>query len=96
MKKPTRKQLEMLQALNPLKADANETFKQAANELDISKSSLYDRMLRLKQRCPEVYGRFRELRKGINRTKRRLRNSVLLDPKIIEQLEQQDKIKEIF
>jgi len=96
MKNPTKKQLEMLKALNPFRVDANRVYADAAQELGVTESEIKQRMMRLKERCPEVYESFRKLRIRFNRDKQQLKNPVLLDPKRIEQLEGYGKIKEIF
>jgi len=96
MKEPTKKQLELLFALNPFRVDANETFKEAAKELDISEVAIKRRMENLKERCPDVYSDFRKLRLRFSKDKKGLKNPILLDPKVIEQLERSDKIKEVF
>lgn len=96
MKEPTKKQLEVLKALNPFRVDANETFEEAAKELGVSEIAIKIRMTNLKQRCPDVYETFRNLRKRFNQDKKRLKNPILLDPKVIEQLERGGKIKEVF
>ena len=96
MKEPTKRQLAMLNALNPFRVDANETFKEAAEELGVSESAMENMMLRFKDRCPEVYERFRWLRKKFNEDKRKIKNPILLNNDTIEQLERGGKIKEIF
>lgn len=96
MKEPTTKQLDMLKALNPFRIDANDTFAEAAKELGVAEAAIKLRMQNLKQRCPEVYENFRKLRIRFNRDKRQLKDLILLDPKVIEQLEKTGKIKEIF
>lgn len=96
MREPTKLQLELLNALNPFREDANETLEEAAKELNTTKSALQERMKRLKKRCPEVYERFRDLRKKFTEDKRKIANPILLDPKNIEELERRGKIVEIF
>lgn len=96
MKESTKKQFELLKALNPFREDANETFEEAAEELGITKQAVKQTMQRLKERCPEVYSDFRKLRIRLNKDKRQIKNPILLDPKVIEQLERCGKIKEIF
>ncbi len=96
MKEPTKKQMEVLFALNPHRVDINKTVKQVSKELGVSIYVVNERMRRLKERCPEVYEDFCNLRKMFNRDKRGLENPLVLDPKDIEQLEERGKIKEIF
>ena len=96
MKEPTKKQLEMLKALNPFREDANETFAEAAKELGTTEEAIKLRMRSMKKRCPEVYERFFNLRKKFNKDKKQLKDPILLDPKIIEQLEQSGKIQKVF
>ncbi len=96
MKEPTKKQLEMLNALNPFRVDVNETFEEVAEELGITENAVWEMMARLKKRCPEVYERFRNLRKKFNKDKEGLKNPILLDPETLKQLEQAGKIKEVF
>jgi DNA-binding Lrp family transcriptional regulator len=96
MKEPTDKQVAMLKALNPFRVDANKTFADAAQELGITEQGVKMLMMRLKERCPEIYIYVRKLRIQFNRDGRKLKNPILLDPKVIEQLEQYGKIKDIF
>ena len=96
MKEPTKKQFALLNALNPFRVDANETFEEAAEELGITKQAVKQTMQRLKERCPDVYSDFRKLRLRFNKDKKGLKNPILLDPKVIEQLERSGKIKEVF
>lgn len=96
MKEPTKKQMKMLFALNPHRVDFNETFKEAAEELGVTEDAMKHMMMRLKQRCPEVYERFRNLRKMFKRDKEGLKNPLVLDPKDIEKLEEYNKIKGVF
>ena len=96
MKEPTKKQLELLCALNPFREDINGTFEEAAKELKTTEGNIKQRMLRLQKRCPEIYEDFRNLRKMLNRDKRNIKNPIVLNPKDIEELERVGKIKEIF
>ena len=96
MKEPTKKQLAMLNVLNPFREDINGNFKEAAKELGISEVGMWKLMERLKERCPEVYEDFRNLRKMLNKDKRNIKNSIVMNPKDIEELERVSKIKEIF
>ena len=63
MKRPTKKQMELLLILNPFKFDR--TYKDAAMLLGISESAVKNRMIRLKKRCPVVYERFRKIRESL-------------------------------
>jgi hypothetical protein len=96
MKEPTKRQLEMLKALNPFREDINGNFKEVAKELGTSEAAIWKLMERFKERCPEVYEKFRWLRKKFNNDRRKIKNPILLDPDTLKQLEQAGKIKEVF
>lgn len=58
---PTQRQLEILLTLNPLEYDR--TYEDVAKILKVSEGSIQKQISRLKQRCPDVYQRFKKLRK---------------------------------
>ena len=60
-KLPTKKQLEVLTLLNPLKYPGMKN-KEVGLLLGISAKAAQDRMSTLKKRCPDIYDKFRKLR----------------------------------
>ena len=96
MKKPTKRQLKVLNALNPFRVDINRTYAAAAEELNITERAVRERMAGLKARCPDIYYRFTDLRKRLNKGERGMRNPTLLSADVIEQFERSGMIKEIF
>ena len=90
MIEPTKKQLEVLKTLNPF--IGNITYEQAAKELGISRDAVEKRMRNLKKRCPEIYWKFRELRKKINEGQQAVSSAHKIDPDNFDFL----NIKETF
>lgn len=84
MKKPTKRQLELLKVLNPYLG--NTTYADAAEKLDTTEKSIKDMMSRLKVRCPEVYESFNELRKNLNRGQNKVDNAVVIRPNKLNNL----------
>ena len=93
--KPTKKQLELLEALNPFKG-SYVTYEEAAKILTITVSGVKKRMSRLKQCSPEVYWNFKKLRKDMNEGQRAVKYPIVMDPNEINDLYGYNKVKEIF
>ena len=68
-KRPTSMQVRLLELLSPFYEAP--TYSRAAKELHISISAIKQRMVNLKRRCPTIYLRFQELKKGIRRSERK-------------------------
>ena len=60
MEQPTKRQLEILLALNPF--EFSRTYKDAAVVLGISESCVRHQMSRLKKQCPVIYESFRKVK----------------------------------
>lgn len=91
---PTKKQLELLLILNPF--EKKTAYREAANILGISKAAVQQRMLNLKKRCPDVYWKFRKLKKKLNKYQRNANRPYTINPKKIENLELNGRIREIW
>jgi len=70
-KRPTGMQLTLLKALNPFQESP--THAKAAKELGISKRAVDRRMANLKRRCPEIYKKYKELKKFIRNGEKKYR-----------------------
>jgi len=79
MKRPTKKQLELLLILNPYIEKIS--YKDAAVVLGVSESAVKKRLKILKSRCPDVYGSFMSVRRKLNNGQTRVDNAVIIDPK---------------
>jgi len=75
---PTKKQLELLQVLNPYKRKM--VYWEAAEILGVGLQAVKDRMFRLKRRCPEVYRNFKQLQKDMAAGQRALDRARTVNP----------------
>lgn len=85
MKQPTKCQLKTLKALNPYVGKI--TYKDAASQLGVTEDAIKERMKRLKQRCPEIYQRFINLKKSMNEGQRAVNKASIIDPGTFKSLE---------
>jgi len=93
--RPTTKQLELLQVLNPYK-EIKVTYDMAAGILGISINGVKGRMRRLKKRCPDVYWKFNQLRKDMAAGQRAVKYPIVMNPRQINKLYGFNKIREQF
>ena len=77
--KPTRKQLELLRVLNPFRGKKI-FYREAAKIMGLSVRAVEDRMSNLKKNSPEVYWKFKQLRKDMNAGQRALGRIRAVDP----------------
>ncbi len=93
--KPTKKQLDLLQVLNPFKG-SYVTYEEAAKILGFSVRAIESRVSKLKKNSPEVYWKFKQLRKDMNAGQRAVNYPVVMDPVEIDILHGYGRIREVF
>ncbi len=89
--KPTKKQLDLLQVLNPHK-ETKVTQADAAKILGVTVRAIEYRMSNLKRRCPDTYQTFKQLGKDITAGQKALNRTRVVDPEDFEYFD----IKERF
>lgn len=89
MKKPTKRQLEVLKVLNPYLDKV--TYSDAARILKTSEDNIKHIMMRLSKRCPEIYDNYISVKKILNGGQKRIRNAIVTDPERLTNLEVKEK-----